>query len=254
MERLEKALANAGVASRRASAGIIKEGRVTVDGKVIREPGARFDSSACEIRVDGKPVTVNTCDRKIYIMLNKPKGYISTVHDPQGRLTILDLVPLTDTRLFPVGRLDQDTEGLLLLTNDGHATFVLTHPRFEIKKTYIAIVKGVPGEDKLNLLRHGVRLPPGHKSSPAVVRPVKAWGGCASVEIRIGEGRKRQVREMFDTIGHPVKSLTRTHLGELAIGDLKVGSWRYLTQAEESWVRKMAERSGEGIESCNRIS
>ncbi|NLA07701.1 MAG: rRNA pseudouridine synthase [Firmicutes bacterium] len=254
MERLGKILANAGVASRRASARIIKEGRVTVDGEVIREPGARFDPFACQIRVDGKPVTVSNCEKKTYIMLNKPKGYVSTVHDPQGRLTILDLIPLTDTRLFPVGRLDRDTEGLLLLTDDGHATYVLTHPRFGIEKTYVAVVKGTPGEDELNQLRRGVRLQSGHMSSPAVVRLIKAYGSSASVEIKIGEGRKRQVREMFNAIGYPVKSLTRTHLGELSIGDLKVGSWRYLTQTEESWVRKMAARSEEGIRSCKRIS
>ncbi len=252
MERLQKILANAGVASRRASAEVIKEGRVTVDGKVILEPGAKFDCSACEIRVDGK--AVNAHDKKIYVMLNKPKGYISTVCDPRGRRTILDLVSPMGTRLFPVGRLDRDTEGLLLLTNDGHATHVLTHPRFRIYKTYLAVVNGVPDEDRLNLLRNGVRLPAGHISSPAAVRLITASGNCALVEIKIGEGRKRQVREMFDSIGHPVQSLTRTHLGELDIGDLKVGSWRHLTAAEEDWIRKVAARSGEGVGSCKRTS
>jgi pseudouridine synthase len=252
VERLQKILANAGVASRRASAEVIKEGRVTVDGKVILEPGAKFDCSACEIRVDGK--AVNAHDKKIYVMLNKPKGYISTVCDPRGRRTILDLVSPMGTRLFPVGRLDRDTEGLLLLTNDGHATHVLTHPRFRIYKTYLAVVNGVPDEDRLNLLRNGVRLPAGHISSPAAVRLITASGNCALVEIKIGEGRKRQVREMFDSIGHPVQSLTRTHLGELDIGDLKVGSWRHLTAAEEDWIRKVAARSGEGVGSCKRTS
>lgn len=251
MERLQKILANADVASRRASGEIIKEGRVTVNGKIIREPGAKFNSFACEIRVDGQLIHVH--DKKIYIMLNKPKGYLSTVYDPQGRRTILDLVPPMGVRLFPVGRLDQDTEGLLLLTNDGDATHVLTHPKFEIYKTYLAVVKGVPGEDRLDLLRDGVRLPSGHTSSPAVVRLIKASGSCALVEIKIGEGRKRQVREMFDIIGHPVTSLTRTRLGELVMGDLEVGSWRHLTQAEESWIQRMAARSGEGITSCKKI-
>jgi len=252
MERLQKILANAGVASRRASAEIIKEGRVTVDGKVICEPGARFDPSASEITVDGRPV--NAHDKKIYIMLNKPKGYISTVHDPQGRSTVLDLVPPMRTRIFPVGRLDQDSEGLLLLTNDGHATYVLTHPRFGIFKTYRAVVKGVPDEDGLNLLRGGVRLSQGHVSSPADVELIRASENYALVEIKIGEGRKRQVREMLDAIGHPVESLTRIRFGELTIGDLEVGSWRYLTAAEEGWIRKMAARSGEGITSCKEIS
>ncbi len=252
MERLQKILANAGVASRRASAEMIKEGRVAVDGEVILEPGAKFNPSACEIRVDGK--AVNAHEKKIYIMLNKPKGYISTVHDPRGRRTILDLVPNVGIRLFPVGRLDRDTEGLLLLTNDGHATHVLTHPRFGIYKTYLAVVNGVPDEDRLNLLRTGVRLPSGHTSSPAGARLITASENCALVEIKIGEGRKRQVREMFDSVGHPVRSLTRTHLGELDIGDLKVGSWRYLTAAEEDWIRKMAALSGEGVESCERTS
>lgn len=252
MERLQKILANAGVASRRASTEMIKEGRVTVDGKVIREPGARFNCSECEIRVDGR--VVNSQDKKIYIMLNKPEGYISTAYDPRGRRTVLDLVPHLGTRLFPVGRLDRDTEGLLLLTNDGHATHVLTHPRFGIYKTYLAVVNGVPDEDRLNLLRNGVRLPSGHMSSPAGVRLIAVSGDCALVEIKIGEGRKHQVREMFDSIGHQVRSLKRTHLGELDIGDLKSGSWRHLTAAEEDWIRKMAARSGEGIGSCERTS
>jgi 23S rRNA pseudouridine2605 synthase len=252
VERLQKILANAGIASRRASAGMIKEGRVTVNGRIVCEPGARFDCSACEIRVDGK--VVNAHDKKIYIMLNKPKGCISTVHDPRERCTVLDLIPPMGTRIFPVGRLDRDTEGLLLLTNDGYAAHVLTHPRFRIFKTYLAVVSGVPDEDRLNLLRNGVNLPSGHISSPADVSLIKASGNCALVEIKIGEGRKRQVREMFYTIGHPVKSLVRTHLGELDIGDLRVGSWRHLTAAEENWIRKKAARSGEGVRSCKRKS
>jgi pseudouridine synthase len=246
VRRLQKILADAGVASRRASAEMIKEGRVTVNWKVIREPGAKLSPLACEIRVDGRPV--NSHGKKIYIMLNKPKGYISTISDPRGRRTILDLVPHAGTRLFPVGRLDRDTEGLLLLTNDGHATYVLTHPRFGVHKTYVAEVNGVPDEDSLNRLRNGVKLQSGHTSSPASVRLITAAGDCALVEIKIGEGRKRQVREMFDSMGHPVRSLIRTHLGELDIGDLEVGSWRYLSPAEEDWIRKMAAKSGEGAE------
>ena len=252
MERLQKILANAGVASRRASAEIIKEGRVTVDGRVVREPGAKFHRFECEIRVDGQ--AVDTCDKKIYIMLNKPKGYISTVQDPRGRGTVLGLVPHTGTRLFPVGRLDRDTEGLLLLTNDGHATHVMTHPRFGIHKTYLAVVNGVPDEKKLNLLRNGVQLSSGHTSSPAVVRMITPSESCAQVEIKIGEGRKRLVREKFDSIGPPVKSLPRTGFGELEFGGLKVGSWRYLTADEENWIRKMAARSGEGVGSCEKTS
>ncbi len=252
MERLQKLLANSGVASRRGSAMIIQEGRVTVNGKVICEPGARFDSSKCEIKVDGKLIAAN--DTKTYIILNKPKGYISTVYDPQGRPTVLDLVPSMRIRLFPVGRLDQDTEGLLLLTNDGHATKALTHPRFGVSKTYVALVTGVPGGDGLSRLRNGVRLSSGHMSFPAIVRLIETRGSNAVVEIKIGEGRKRQVREMFDIIGHQVVSLTRTHLGELSIGDLAVGSWRCLTASEKTWIREMAARSREGIESCKNIS
>lgn len=243
MERLQKILANAGIASRRAGAELIKEGCVTVDGRIVLEPGARFDPSQCEIKVDGKPVKIH--DKKIYIMLNKPQGYISTARDPRGRKTVLDLVPNVGARLFPVGRLDRDTEGLLLLTNDGHAAYTLTHPKFEIYKTYLAVVEGVPAEEKLSLLRKGIRLQSGHVSSPAQVRIVTVSPDSAVAEIKIREGRKRQVREMFDFIGHPVRSLVRTHLGRLELGDLKPGSWRYLTKAEENWIREMSAGSQE---------
>ena len=247
VERLQKILANAGVASRRMSADIIKEGRVTVDGKVIYEPGARFDPSACKVRIDGNPISVNKKSEKIYIMLNKPMGYISTTHDPRGRKTVLDLIPSMDARLFPVGRLDRNTEGLLLLTNDGLATYALTHPKFEIYKTYVAVIKGIPGEDRLDLLRNGVRLSSGHLSSPAFVQLMKNIGDYVTVEIKIREGRKRQIREMFDSIGHPVKNLTRTHVGDLTLGDLKIGSWRHLVAAEESWIQNMISRSRKEI-------
>ena len=187
MERLQKLLANAGVASRRGSAWIIQEGRVTVNGKVVCEPGARFDSTECEIRVDGKLITAN--DKQVYILLNKPKGYISTAYDPQGRPTVLDLVPSTGIRIFPVGRLDQDTEGLLLLTNDGHATNALTHPRFGVSKTYMAHVTGVPGEDALNRLRDGVRLSSGHVSSSVVNQKYRRWRFVKSRWERAGNAR-----------------------------------------------------------------
>lgn len=251
MERLQKLLASRGVASRRASAMIIREGRVTVNGEVIREPGMRLNASTCEIKVDGRPIAGE--DKKVYIILNKPQGYISTVHDPQGRPTILHLVPSFETRLFPVGRLDQDTEGLILLTNDGQVTNVLTHPRFGVRKTYVARVTGVPGEDDLNRLRDGVRLQSGHVSSPAVVRFIESAGNDAVVELEIGEGRKRQVREMFAVIGHPVKALTRTRLGQLSINGLPAGSWRYLTPSEERWIRKMASKSEKGVGRCKNM-
>lgn len=241
MERLQNILAKAGIASRRTSAKMIKEGRVTVDFQVVRQPGARFHPFDCDIRVDGCPICLS--EEKVYIMLNKPKGYISTVSDPRMRKTVLDLVPDFNLRLFPVGRLDQDTEGLIILTNDGHATYILTHPKFGIFKTYFAKILKIPNESKLNMLRKGIKLPSGHISAPAIVRLIKSTRDSPIVEIKIREGRKRQIRHMFDSIGHPIENLKRVGFGELTLGDLESGQWRYLTHSERNWIQKVSKHS-----------
>ncbi|MCR4402248.1 MAG: rRNA pseudouridine synthase [Firmicutes bacterium] len=240
MERLQRVLARAGVASRRHSADIIRQGRVQVDGVVIREPGARVDPSRAKVSVDGRPITID--DSRVYYLLNKPAGYISTARDPQGRPTVLDLVPRDRHRLFPVGRLDFDTEGLILLTNDGDAAYALTHPAFEVPKTYIAQVRGVPGERALEALRGGVRLGD-VVTSPARVRLLRSDSTSAVIEVEIHEGRKREVRNMLAAVGHPVLHLRRTRLGRLVLGDLKVGSWRRLTPDEVRWVQTLAAKA-----------
>ncbi|MGE5592422.1 MAG: pseudouridine synthase [Betaproteobacteria bacterium] len=240
MERLQKVLAEAGVASRRHSADIIRQGRVEVDGVVVREPGARVDPARAEIRVDGKRIV--TDDTKVYLLLNKPAGYLCTARDPQGRPTVLDLVPHQGHRLFPVGRLDFDTEGLLLLTNDGEAAFALTHPRFEVPKTYLATVQGVPDESALAALRRGVRLGD-VVTAPARVRVLRRDSGSAVLEVEVHEGKKREVRNMLAAVGHPVVHLIRTRLGRLSLGDLGLGAWRHLTPEEVRWVRRIAATS-----------
>ncbi len=240
MERLEKVLSAAGVASRRRSAEIIRAGRVEVDGKTVTEPGLRIHPERADIRVDGAPL--GPPSRKVYLLLNKPAGYLSTARDPGNRPTVLDLVPGKGARLFPVGRLDLDTEGLLLITNDGEAAYALTHPRFEIPKTYVAKVAGVPGAEALEALCRGVGIG-GAITAPAKVRTVASSGGTAVLEIGIHEGKKREVRHMLEAVGHPVLHLRRTRLGELSLGDLPLGRWRELASSEIAWIQQQVARA-----------
>ncbi|HUA49072.1 MAG TPA: pseudouridine synthase [Solirubrobacteraceae bacterium] len=222
--RLAKYLATAGIASRRASEEVVRAGRVTVDGETVTDP-ARDVGSDDAIQVDGKPVAAGH-ERVVYA-LNKPAGVVSTARDPQGRPTVVTLVPQTE-RLYPVGRLDIDTTGLILLTNQGDLAHLLTHPRFEVEKTYRVVVGGPALEERaLGALRDGVELEDG-RTAPARVRRVSA----DTLEITIHEGRKRQVKRMCDAVGHPVKRLERIRLGPLELGDLARGRWRQLTDAE----------------------
>src|ERR1700733_4047596 len=208
--RLAKYLATAGVASRRASEEIIRAGRVMLDGETVTDP-ARDVTPQDAVTVDGRPVSV-VHERVVYA-LNKPAGVVSTARDPQGRPTVVTLVPQTE-RLYPVGRLDIDTTGLILLTNPGELAPRLTHPRFEVEKTYRALVGGPAVEDRaLRALREGVELEDG-RSAPARVRRVSA----DTIEITIHEGRKRQVKRMCEAVGHPVKRLERIRFGPLELG------------------------------------
>ncbi|GAW91013.1 pseudouridine synthase [Calderihabitans maritimus] len=235
MERLQKVLAKAGIASRRKSEELIKAGRVKVNGEVVTRLGTKVDPVADKIEVDGKPVPAG--EPKIYIMLNKPRGYVTTVSDPQGRNTVMDLVKDVPQRIYPVGRLDYDTEGLLLLTNDGDLAYALTHPRHEVEKTYLALVQGHPGEKALERLRSGVLLEDGW-TSPAKVRLLRREKGNTWLEIKIHEGRNRQVRRMCDAVGHRVLRLKRTAVADLYLGNLRVGRYRSLTTKE---IRKLKE-------------
>jgi 23S rRNA pseudouridine2605 synthase len=222
--RLAKYLADAGVASRRASEEIIRAARVTIDGETVRDP-ARDVTPEDVILLDGRPVS--TVHERVVYALNKPAGVVSTARDPQGRPTVVTLVPQTE-RLYPVGRLDIDTTGLILLTNQGELAHRLTHPRFEVEKTYRATVRGPPVRDaELRTLSDGVELEDG-RTAPARVRRISA----DTIEITIHEGRKRQVKRMCEAVGHPVKRLERVRLGPLELGDLPRGRWRRLTDGE----------------------
>jgi 23S rRNA pseudouridine2605 synthase len=234
-ERLQKLLARAGFGSRRACEELIAAGRVTVDGEVARL-GTRADPSSQRIELDGVPVVVR--DDVVYYLLNKPVGVVSTASDPQGRDTVIDLVP-TDPRVFPVGRLDAETEGLLLLTNDGELAQRLTHPSHGVPKTYLAEVEGRPSDAAVSSLRGGVDLDDG-PTAPARVRVVARRDASTAVEIAIHEGRNRQVRRMFDAVGHPVVRLVRTRIGPVHDRTLAPGTWRPLRAAE---VRALYEAS-----------
>ena len=217
--RLAKHLAHAGVASRRAAEQLIFDGRVTVAGKVVRDPARDVDGSQ-PIAVDGRPVGAAEHDRAVYI-LNKPHGVVSTSRDTHGRKTVVDLVK-ADRRLYPVGRLDADSTGLILLTDDGELAHRLTHPSFEVPKTYRAVVRNPPvREPALRKLREGIELDDG-RTSPAKVRRISS----SELEITIHEGRKRQVRRMCEAIGHRVESLERVAFGPLRLGNLPAGGHR----------------------------
>ena len=231
MERLQKLIAQAGICSRREAENIISAGKVTVDGKIIRELGAKADPAKNKICVDGKILTFNT--EKIYILLNKPRGYVSTVKDERGRKTILQLLGENfNQRVYPVGRLDLNSEGLIILTNDGDLTNSLIHPRFEIKKTYRAKISGTITEEKLDKLRAGIELDDG-LTAPAEIYLL----GENFVEITIHEGRNRQVRRMFAAIGCDVKRLRRIKFANLTLDGLKVGKFRELTAEEISMLK-----------------
>jgi 23S rRNA pseudouridine2605 synthase len=229
--RLAKHLAHAGVASRRAAEQLIFDGRVKVGGHVVRDPARDVDGSQ-PITVDGRPVGAAEHDRAVYI-LNKPPGVVSTSHDTHGRKTVVDLIH-ADRRLYPVGRLDADTTGLILLTDDGELAHRLTHPSFEVPKTYRAVVRNPPvREPALRKLREGVELDDG-RTSPARVRRISS----GELEITIHEGRKRQVRRMCEAVGHRVESLERVAFGPLRLGNLPVGGHRRLTAAEVERLRR----------------
>ena len=235
MERLQKYMSRCGVASRRKAEELILAGLVKVNGETIRKLGAKIIPGKDRVEVKGKEI--NPAEF-IYLMLNKPKGYITGNRDPQGRLTVLDLLPEEFPRVFPVGRLDYNTTGLLLLTNDGQLAFGITHPSYEVKKTYEALVKGVPEPASLESLRKGILLEDG-PTLPAKVDIIKVKTGNAIIRIVIREGRKRQVRRMFRAIGHPVMELMRVGIGPLTLDGLPLGKYRPLNGMEIAALRKI---------------
>jgi len=237
LERIQKIISAAGVTSRRAAEQLITEGRVRVNGQVVTELGTKADASKDHIKVDGK--LINPKQPPVYIMLNKPAGYVTTMADPEGRPTVLNLLRGLKTRVYPVGRLDYNTEGLLLLTNDGDFAHLITHPKHEFPKTYRAKVKGVLEDHQIEQLEKGIYLDDG-KTAPAKLKKVSKEEANSWLEITIYEGRKRQVRRMFDRVGHSVIKLKRTKTGNLILGDLPEGVFRYLTPAEVEALKELA--------------
>jgi 23S rRNA pseudouridine2605 synthase len=238
MERLQKVLAQAGVASRRKSETLIVEGKVKVNGVVVTELGTKV-SNADRVEVEGIQLVK---ENYVYYLLYKPRSVISTVNDDKGRKTVLDLFPLVEERVFPVGRLDYDTSGIILMTNDGDFSYLMTHPKFGIKKKYVAKVKGIPDRESLRKLERGIELDDG-KTAPAHVKmqTVDKKAGTALIEITIHEGRNRQVRRMFDAIGCPVLKLRRESFGTLTTHGLNAGEARELTKHEVKQLRVLAE-------------
>ena len=234
-ERLQKVLARIGIGSRRVCEEMIADGRVTVNG-VVADLGRRVDVDSDQVEIDGVPIGVRP--GLVHYLLNKPAGVVTTADDPQGRPTVLDLVP-DEPRVFPVGRLDMDTEGLLLLTNDGDLTHRLTHPSFGVEKEYIASVEGTPTRASLRALREGIELTDG-MTAPAEA----ALLAPGVIRLTIHEGRNRQVRRMCEAIGHPVTRLVRSRIGPLADRRLKPGTWRALTGDELRALEKAAASGG----------
>jgi pseudouridine synthase len=229
-DRLNRYLSRAAEVSRRTADEMIRKGRVTVGGKTALDPGILLDPSGSEVRIDGNLVIVVE-EEKIYLMAYKPDSVVTTMKDKEGRKTAAAIVGELSSRVFPVGRLDYHTTGLLLFTNDGELAYKLTHPKFGVEKTYIAKVKGIPTQGKLGVLRRGLPID-GVMTSPAKVNFLEAREGKAWISIRIAEGRFHQVRKMFDAIGHRVMKLRRVAVGPQELTNVEPGDWRYLTGKE----------------------
>lgn len=221
-------MADAGIASRRKCKELILTGKVQVNEQIAKGPGEQVELDKDVIKVNGKRVSLS--DEKIYLLLNKPVGYLSTTVEPRGGKTIMNLLPPVGKRLYPVGRLDKDTEGLLIITNNGDLTYLLTHPKHHVNKVYLAYVEGTPTDDKLDDLRRGIMLEDGMTAPALVERENCPEGNC--LKITIHEGRKRQIRRMCLAIGYKVQRLKRIKLGTIELGDMQPGEYRYLTQKE----------------------
>jgi 23S rRNA pseudouridine2605 synthase len=228
MERLQKIIATAGLASRRKAELLIQEGRVTVNGEIVTQLGAKADPKRDHIKVDGK--LIHESSRKIYILLNKPRQVICSVADPQGRTKVTDLVDIPQ-RIYPAGRLDYNTEGLILLTNDGEFSKVVTAAGKHMPRVYHAKVRSIPGAPELTRLRQGIRLKTGVQLARCKIVPMKE-GANSWYEVTLTQGKNRQVREMFAAIGHPVLKLRRVRIGFLTDDGLAVGQYRHLTPKE----------------------
>ncbi|RHW41206.1 rRNA pseudouridine synthase [Neobacillus notoginsengisoli] len=240
MERLQKVIAQAGIASRRKAEDLIREGKVKVNGKVVTELGTKVSPND---RVEVNEIQIER-EEPVYLLFYKPRGVISTVKDEKGRKAVTDFFPEIKERIFPVGRLDYDTSGLLLLTNDGDFANLLMHPRSEIEKVYVAKTEGIPQREDLRKLERGIKLEDG-KTAPARVKLLSSERKkqTAIIEMSIHEGRNRQVRRMFDAIGYPVSKLKRERYAFLTLGNLRPGEMRELTPHEVKQLRALAMQS-----------
>jgi 23S rRNA pseudouridine2605 synthase len=238
-ERLQKVLASAGVASRRKSEELILQGRVTVNRKVVTQLGTKVDPDRDEIRVDGE--RIQAASHNIYIMVNKPRGILSTMEDDRGRSALGDLVSVP-ARLYPVGRLDATSEGLILLTDDGQLANLLTHPRYMHDKEYLVLVNGHPSGKTLEAWQRGVLIDD-KLTAPALVRVIESQRDSTLLRVEMHEGRKRQIRRVAALLGHPVRELKRVRLGPLQLGSLEPGQWRYLTAKEVGELESLKKQT-----------
>ncbi|MBS0183566.1 MAG: rRNA pseudouridine synthase [Nitrospira sp.] len=243
--RLQKLIASTGLSSRRKAEMLIVSGRVSVNGKVVTELGTKVDPARDHVKVDGKHLT--SAQPFVYLMLNKPKNVMSTLDDPGGRTTVKDFLRGVYVRVFPVGRLDFDSEGLMLLTNNGELAQALLHPRYHVPKTYLIKVKGVLKDEEIARLERGVRLDDG-MTSPAHVKKVRKVEANSWLEITIREGRKHQVKRMLDAVGHPVLRLLRIRMGPLSLGNLEPGEFRFLTDREANALRELVDERMASVE------
>ena len=244
--RLQKFIAGTGIASRRKAEALITAGRVMVNGRVVTELGTKVDTGRDHVKVDGKHLSAP--QPFVYLMLHKPKNVMSTLDDPGGRSTVKDYLRGVSVRVFPVGRLDFDSEGLMLLTNNGDLAQALLHPRYHVPKTYLIKVKGVLTDEEIRQLEQGVRLEDG-MTSPAHVKKVRKVEANSWLEITIREGRKHQVKRMLESVGHSVIKLMRVRMGPLSLGNLEPGEFRFLTDREANALRELVD---ERVAAVNR--
>lgn len=228
MVRIQKYISDCGYTSRRKAEELIKEGAVTVNGKTA-QIGDKVDENTCSVKIHNKLIKPE--EKKVYVMLNKPTGYLSSVTDDRGRKTVIDLLDGVKERVFPVGRLDYDTEGLIILTNDGEFTYKITHPKHNIKKTYIATLDGIFNEEKSAKLKNGVEIED-YFAKADDIKILNSKDSKSEVRITISQGKNRQVRKMFDKVGYTVIKLKRISIGNLKLGELEKGKYKYLSKKE----------------------
>ncbi len=239
-ERLQKIIANAGITSRRSAEKLIDSGKVSLNGKVITTLGVKADPSKDKIRINGK--LLSHSDAKLYILLNKPSGYITSLKDPEGRPTVMDLLKKIRQRVYPVGRLDYDTEGLLIITNDGEFANILMHPRHKVQKTYMVKIKGQISEKSIKHLTEGVHID-GRKTAPVAIKKKGLREKNSWIEISLQEGRNRQIKRMLEVLRYRVLKLKRTSYGSLNVRGVPLGAYRLLNRFEVAHLKKATEVS-----------